>query len=102
MNDCYLNNYKLFDWLIFYEIDEYIHLKNYTNIKTFLKEPKFKNCSVIYLNWVFHTDNNLINYDNRSLKERFPIIDKNIKKNANNYKIPVKSILKGNISRLIP
>ena len=101
MNDCYLNNYKLYDWLIFYEIDEYIHLKNYTNIKTFLKEPKFKNCSVIYLNWVFHTDNNLINYDNRSLKERFPIIDKNIRKNANNYKIPVKSILKGNISRLI-
>ena len=29
MNDCYLNNYEKFDWLIFYDIDEYIFLKNY-------------------------------------------------------------------------
>ena len=72
-NDCYLRNKKKFDWLIFYDIDEYIHLKNYTNIKTFLNEQKFKKCLKINLNWVMHTDNNLIYYDNRSLHERFPV-----------------------------
>ena len=41
MNSCYQNNYKLYDWLIFYELDEFVHLLNYTNIKLFLNEKKF-------------------------------------------------------------
>ena len=32
MNDCYRNNYKKYDWLIFYEVDEYIHLNLFTFI----------------------------------------------------------------------
>ena len=44
---------KLFDWLIFYDIDEYIHLTNYKNIKDFLNEKKFDNCKKIYLKWSF-------------------------------------------------
>ena len=36
LRHCYKNNYNKFDWLIFYDIDEYINLKNYTNIKDFL------------------------------------------------------------------
>ena len=34
--DCYKNNYKKYDWLIFFDMDEYLFLKNYTNIKNFL------------------------------------------------------------------
>ena len=71
-NNCYINNYKIFDWIIFYDIDEYIHLENYTNIKDYLNEKKFDKCLKINLNWNIHTDNNLIHYDNRTLKERFP------------------------------
>lgn len=100
MNHCYINNYRKFDWLIFYEIDEYINLKNYNNIKDFLTEEKFNNCEAIYLNWVFHTDNNLINYDNRSLHERFPILEPNALKNNTIYYNPVKSILKGHIKNI--
>ena len=55
--DCYINNYKIFDWIIFYDIDEYIHLANYTNIKDFLNEKKFDKCLKINLNWNIHTDN---------------------------------------------
>ena len=72
MNDCYKNNYKYYDWLIFYEIDEYIYLKDIKNIKDFLKQSKFYKCQRIQLNWIFHTDNDLLYYDNRSLAERFP------------------------------
>ena len=46
MNDCYKLNYNRYSWLIFYELDEFIHLSNYTNIKNFLNEPKFKNCDL--------------------------------------------------------
>ena len=100
MNDCYRKNNQLYDWLIFYDIDEYIHLNNYTNIKTFLNEYKFDNCKKIYLNWVFHTDNSLFHYDNRTLKERFPEKEtkpEKLEKNNFNY---IKSIIRGNLPNI--
>ena len=95
LDDCYRRNKDNYDWLFFYDIDEYIHLKNYTNIKEYLKEKKFNNCQKIYLNWVIHTDNNLIYYDNRSLHERFPDIEPNTKKKKKGIKYRVKCILRG-------
>ena len=100
MNNCYKNNYKYYDWLLFYEVDEYIHLKNFSNIKDFLILPKFKNCQKIQLNWVIHTDNNLIYYDNRTLHERFPEVEQNAKLNKKIKLNWVKSILRGNISNI--
>ena len=38
MNDLYKKIYLDYDWMVFYEIDEYIYLKNYPNIKRFLSE----------------------------------------------------------------
>ena len=96
-NDCYSKNYKKYDWLIFYDLDEYIYLKNYTSIKAFLNEPKFKNCQKIYLNWVIHTDNDLIYYDNRSLHDRFPEVERNARYNKKDCYSSVKSILRGHI-----
>ena len=93
MNECYQRNYKKYDWLIFYEIDEFINLHNYTSIKTFLNEYKFKNCQIIYLNLVCHTDNNLLYYENKSLVERFPKIAK--------FKFEVKSIIRGHLKMYI-
>lgn len=93
-NDCYKKNNKKYDWLIFYDLDEYINLKDYTNIKNFLSEKKFNKCKLIYLNCIRHTDNDLIYYDNRSLAERFPIIRWNSKM------FTVKTIIRGNIKKI--
>ena len=71
--DCYKNNYMLFDWFIIFDLDEFIYLKNYNNIKDYLNNKRFKRCQVIHLNLLFFTDNDLLKYDNRSLKERFPL-----------------------------
>ena len=68
MNDCYRKNFRNYDWLIFFEMDEYIYLKNFTSIKVYLNDTKFIKCQRIQLNWVFHTDNNLLYYENRPLK----------------------------------
>ena len=97
MNDCYQRNYKAYDWLIFFEVDEYIHLSNYTNVKSYLQRDVFKNCEIIHLNWVIHTDNNLIYYDNRPLHIRFPEVEPNAKKNINKRRNLVKSIIRGHI-----
>ena len=90
--NCYNKNKKYYDWLIFYDVDEYINLRNLTNIKDFLRLNQFKKCKSIYLNWVIHTDNNLLYYDNRTLKQRFP------KKYMNKKYCNGKTIIRGNIN----
>ena len=92
--DCYQLNYKIYDWLIFFDIDEYIYLKNYHNIKDFLIQKKFNKCQSIYLNWIIHTDNNLKYYDNRTLSKRFTEIVK-----KRNFCLG-KTIIKGSIENL--
>jgi hypothetical protein len=72
LNDCYKNNNKIFDWFAMFDMDEFIFLKNFKNIKSFLNDKRFKRCNLIHLNRVFHTDNDQIYYKNRSLFQRFP------------------------------
>ena len=91
LNHCYKRNKKKYDWLIFYDVDEYIHLKKYSNIKEFLSQDKFNQCKIIYLNAFRHTDNDLLYYDNRPLVKRFPYI----KWKSKLY--TVKSIIKGHL-----
>lgn len=100
MNDCYNNNNKKYDWLIFYEFDEYIFLKNYTSIKTYLNDIRFSKCKKIYLNWIFHTDNNLLKYDNRSLFERFPEREKKARNRKRGGVSSIKSIIRGKLKNL--
>ena len=73
LNECYRNHKDEYDWIMFSEIDEFIHLyNNYTKVSTFLNEPKFNNCEVVHLNLVCHSDNDQLYYENRPVKERFP------------------------------
>ena len=95
MNDCYNKNKNKYDWLIFYEIDEFINLYKYTNVKDFLRQKRFKNCKVILLNIINHSDNDQLYYENKTLRERFPAIVP-----LEKSQISVKSILRGNIFNL--
>ena len=95
--ECYKKNYRKYNWLIFYDMDEYIYLKNFKNIKIYLKQKKFYKCQRIQLNWIFHTDNNLLFYDNRTLAKRFPEREKKARGKKKGGAQGVKSILKGNI-----
>ena len=95
MNNCYQNNYDKYDWILFYEIDEFINLHGYNNIKQFLSEKRFKDCQLIYLNLVLHTDNNQLHYENKPLSKRFPEIV-----NVSQAYFEVKSILRGHIPNI--
>ena len=70
-NDCYINNKFSYDWIAFYDVDEFLYFENYTNINKFLSLPKFKNCSSILINWKYYGDNENIFYKPNSLKKRF-------------------------------
>ena len=104
-NHCYKKNLANYDWFIFYDMDEFINLKNFNNIKDYLNRATFKKCNIIYLNHIIHLDNNQIHYLNQSLFLRFPEIENF--KNANYSYRPrdvlrdvTKIIIRGNISKI--
>ena len=100
MNNCYLKNNRNYDWLIFYDIDEFIYLKDFSSLKTYLNDHRFRYCKKVQLNWNMHTDNQLLYYDNRPLSVRFPE-----RENKNRGKIKgaistIKSMIRGGINNL--
>ena len=100
MNSCYQSYHDKYEWLIFYELDEFLYLKNYKNIKTFLMNKKFNKCQSVQLNWVHMSDNNQLFYENKPLAERFPIKGKNVVKNQYNMICYVKTIIRGHLKNI--
>ena len=70
-NQCYNNNKYNYDWIAFFDVDEFLYLYSYNNINKFLSLPKFKNCSSLLINWKYYGDNNNIFYESKPLKQRF-------------------------------
>ena len=68
-NDCYSKHNKEYDWIAFYDFDEFLTLTVDDNIKSYLSS--FKGCDVIKINWMIYTDNNLVVNDKRPVLERF-------------------------------
>ena len=100
MDSCYQLHHNEYDWLIFYELDEFLYLKNFANIKIFLSKKYFDKCDSIQLNWVHMSDNNLIFYENKSLNQRFTKKGKNVAKNKHNKLCYVKSIIRGHLNNI--
>jgi hypothetical protein len=77
----------------FFDFDEFLELKEPNqNIKDFLGKKKYKDCINIKINWLMYSDNDLIYYENKTLKERFstPILN-----DSTNFII--KSTVRGNL-----
>lgn len=92
--DCYKKNSKVYDWLSFFDIDEYVELnKKYKTMKEFLKDKKIAHCQNIKLNWLYYYDSNLLYYENKPLQKRLKIFE-----NDNPVNIHIKSTVKGNLS----
>ena len=89
--ECLNNNYNNYNWLIFYDMDEFIFLKDFRSIKKYLSQQRFNKCETIQLNMFFHNDNNLLYYENKSLYQRFT-------KKVERKTETLKSIVKGNIT----
>ena len=99
MKDCYETNFDKFDWLIFYDIDEFIYLKYFKSIKAFLSQSKFNKCKKVELNWIHKVEKGIsLYYDNRPLKIRFNKRESNIYKKS--FYPQIKSIIRGNIKNI--
>ena len=99
LNDCYKKNNKNFNWIAFFDVDEFLYIVNYTNINDFLVLPKFKKCQSILINWKYYGDNNKLYYEPKPLIERFtkPFYFTN-KNKPKHYFCAAKTIVRGGLN----
>lgn len=76
--DCYKNKCNNFDWVCFFDIDEFLKFKNGYNLFGFLNQKMFNDTDTILVSWEHYDDNNLIYYDSRPVVERFTHLSKKI------------------------
>lgn len=74
--ECYKNKVNYFDWVCFFDVDEFLSFKNNYTLYSFLNDARFKNYDTILVGWEHYDDNNLLIYDNRPVTERFTHISK--------------------------
>ena len=92
--DCYKKNKKDYDWLSFFDLDEFLFIKNNKTIQEFLSDEKYKDCKNVKINMLYYTDNDHIYYENKSLNERFTTYKLDYLPN-----IHIKSTVRGNLSK---
>ena len=71
--DCYEKNNKNYDWLSFFDFDEFLVLRNNESIQEFFNHKRFEKCQNIKINFLYYSDNELLYYDNRNIQERFVV-----------------------------
>lgn len=98
---CYVECMKAyknsFDWIAYFDIDEFIDIGEYKTISAFLKSNKnFQEYDNIAIRWVIMDDNDLVHNDGRPCLERFTVkredAQPNVKSIANTKKITIESI----------
>lgn len=85
--ECFYNNFLDFDYMCFFDIDEYLEIYNkYDNLNSFLHD--FDEFDGIRVQWKMYGDNDNLYYENKSLYKRFK------KESNSSYDKHVKQILK--------
>lgn len=83
--ECYEKYCHDYDWIGFFDIDEFLEITGNRNIEEFLSQDKYIDADSIYVYWLIYGDNGLIHYDSRPVYERFLIPNKPSEKNC--YKV---------------
>ena len=101
--DCYDKHNKEYDWIAFFDIDEFLTFEDKsTDIHSFLGQKKYLPFQVIHINWKIYGDNDLLDNDGRSVTERFenPVFPINFKTRERPWNDHIKSIIRGGLSKV--
>ena len=97
-NDCYQKHGNEYDWIAFFDFDEFLTLVEDKDIKSYLS--RFEGFDCVKINWMLYNDNGLVINDGRPVLERFTTPVEYGK--CYGYGFPennhVKSILRGGIN----
>lgn len=69
-NDCMKKFYEQYDWIAFFDCDEFLCLNKFENINDYINSFD-KDVDCICINWMQMTDNGMAYNDGRKLMERF-------------------------------
>ena len=93
LSDCYGKNKKKYDWISFFDVDEFLEIKpKGIKIQKFLDNKRYNYCQNIKINWVLYSDDNKLHYENKPVQKRFktPLYDNDLNKH-------IKSTVRGNL-----
>lgn len=101
--DCYDKHNKEYDWIAFFDCDEFLTFKDDKDINEYLNNEIFNKFQIIHINWMCYGDNDLlrIENDNYSVLDRFkkPVLPYDFTKT---YSFPennhIKSIIRGGVN----
>ena len=92
--ECYKKNKKIYDWLSFFDIDEFLEInEKYKTIQAFLNDKIFQYCQVIEINWLTYINDKNLYYENKPLQERIKTVNYNDPINQH-----IKSTIRGNLN----
>lgn len=94
-DECYDSYSNEYDWIGFFDIDEYIVIEEYNNISDYLSRVP-ANTDVIYLSWMIYGDNGRLHYENKPIQERFTTPKGVLEKNC--FKLLIKGKNSGFLS----
>jgi hypothetical protein len=102
-NDCYATYGKEYDWVLFFDIDEFMFINSDRNISDYLSRNEFKDYDMIHVNWLIFGDGGLTENDGKPLLLRITTpLDINHK---TTYNFPdnfhIKSIIRGGIDTVV-
>ena len=98
--DCYNKHGDEYDWICFFDFDEYLDIDGGLGIKDILSRDIYKDFDMVHVNWLCYDDNGLLRYDERPLAERFPTpkMPLDFSKNGNICEnCHIKSIIRGGL-----
>ena len=70
--ECYHQYSNDYDWIAFFDCDEFLEFTKCKTIKSYLSNDCFKNYQCIHVNWMLFGDKETLYYEDRPVQERFP------------------------------
>lgn len=70
-NECYNGYGRTHDWIMFIDIDEFLTLEKFGNIKDFLSQRCFADAKAVRFHWKCYSDSGKLKYEEGSVISRF-------------------------------
>jgi integrase len=69
-NECYKTYGEEYDWIAFFDIDEFMFINCNKTIGEYLARPEFNDYDMLHINWLMFGDGGAVKSDGRGLLER--------------------------------
>ena len=89
---------EFYDYICFFDIDEFLILNKDNTIQEYLSRPMFNGVSQIHVPWLVYDDNDLVYNDGRPVLQRFTRVSQKYYDIYKNYGNGIKSIVKTNLN----